>query len=52
MLYSVFYFNLLLKYGAKYFNFLFVNICEYPWISMDVKKICRYSHGYENRYWM
>jgi len=27
-----------------------VNINEYSWISVNIKKICRYSHNYGDEY--
>ena len=38
--------NLRLKYVVKYlfFNF-FVNTLGYPWIPMDIKKLCEYLHN-------
>jgi len=46
MLCIVFYMNLQLKYVAKYlFLPFFVNTRGYPWISRDIKKLCRYLHN-------
>jgi len=44
MLCIVFYLNLRLKYIVKYLFYFFVNI-RYPWISVDIKKLCGYLHN-------
>ena len=38
-------FELQLKYVVKYLFLIFVNTCGYPWVSVNVKKLCGYSHN-------
>jgi len=42
MLCIVFYLNLQLKYVVKY---LFLFFCKYPWVPVDIKKLCGYPHN-------
>jgi len=45
MLCILFYFNLRLKYIVKIYFYFVVNTREYPWISVDIKKLCGYPHN-------